>query len=554
MKNRVFASVLALIIICTSAFAATAAQIPLDSPLYQQMDTLYRLTGRPLPSSSRPWNTYEAIALLEAIAKDGPYESLRVSIARQLGADSLHRVDETFGWRITPTISMEGYLHTNPTDFTTYSDWIYSYDQRRPMLDLDIAMQYGSTLYFATSLQAGVGAFSEDLDGPNNPKFGEPVGALYPKDTIILPTTVHQYRAVISSNLYTSGLNFEADFPRRSQLTVAGPWWAVSLGRGPRLWGHGITGNLIIGDHISNHTSLSASFFNPVSKIQLLYLFFTNSQVSGMNRMFLGHRFEFQPLPWARLSVSENIMVLVDGLSPQFFDPTYIYHGVYDPARANAIAALEMEFAITRGLSLHVQGGLDQFQLPSETASTANAMAWLANLSYSWQHARGYWTAQSEFVMIDPSFYRRQNIDFLVARDLIKNQNHLPAYIIDYLGHRWGSDSVVCTAQIGYFVPDLLELSGAISIHRQGEMVYTKAHDGADNSSDPIVNGPPPSGNTIVDRLILSLAGKWHTPLSGVTVYGQIDWIGRREFDTLIKRANRRDQDLQFILGLSLRY
>lgn len=553
MKNRVFASVLALIIICTSAFAATAAQIPLDSPLYQQMDTLYRLTGRPLPSSSRPWNTYEAIALLEAIAKDGPYESLRVSIARQLGADSLHRVDETFGWRITPTISMEGYLHTNPTDFTTYSDWIYSYDQRRPMLDLDIAMQYGSTLYFATSLQAGVGAFSEDLDGPNNPKFGEPVGALYPKDTIILPTTVHQYRAVISSNLYTSGLNFEADFPRRSQLTVAGPWWAVSLGRGPRLWGHGITGNLIIGDHISNHTSLSASFFNPVSKIQLLYLLFTNSKISGMNRIFLGHRFEFQPLPWARFSISENIMVLINRLSPQFFDPTYMYHNVYDEKSANAIAALEMEFAITNGLSLHLQGGLDQFQLPTETAPTANAMAWLANLSYSWQHARGYWTAQSEFVMIDPSFYRRQDVDFLVARDLIKNQGS-GVVIVDYLGHRWGSDSMVYTAQIGYFVPDLLELSGAISIHRQGEMVYTKAHDGADNSSDPIVNGPPPSPGKITDRLMISFGGKWLTSIKGLAVYGQIDWIGRRELSPSTKSTLSEEHDIQLIVGISMSF
>lgn len=50
-------------------------QIPLSSPpIYEEIDLLYQLTGRALPpSTSRPpWNTYEALAILDAIEEDTP--------------------------------------------------------------------------------------------------------------------------------------------------------------------------------------------------------------------------------------------------------------------------------------------------------------------------------------------------------------------------------------------------------------------------------------------------------------------------------------------------
>ena len=553
--KRCSAAVMLIVLCLHSLFAvATPAQIPLDSPIYQEMDTLYRLTGRPLPSSSRPWNTYEALQMLESVPTGGQYAELRNTIADRLNDTSIKRVSDTFAWRITPTLAVESYIHTNPTGFKTYADWMYSYDERKPMLDLDIAMQYGATFYFATSLEARVGAYSETLD----PKPGAsttydgPIGALFDAKTVTLVDSAYSYREVFNTNIYRSGLNFEADFPRRSQLTAAGPWWEVTLGRGPRKWGHGLTGDLIIGSHISNHTSLSASFFTPTAKIQFLYLFFTDFMTKTKNRVFLGHRFEFQPLSWARFTISENIMVLVNGISPELFDPTYMYHNVYDEDFANAIAGVEAEFAIASGLSFHTQIALDQFQLASETGSEANALALLANLTYSWQQQRGYWTGQAEFVMIDPAFYRRHKVDFLVARDLLKNQRS-GVVIIDYLGHRWGSDSLVYSANIGYFIPNLLDVAGSVTIHRQGEMTYREPHDFGDNSSHPpgTLDGPPPYGNDVTERLIVSLAGSWQTPVKGLSLHSQVDWIGRRVYHKAAKSATEYAQDLQITVGVS---
>ena len=198
-----------------------------------------------------------AVQLLQAVPADGPYSELWNTIAERLNEPSINRVGDSFAWRITPTLNAETYLHTNPSDFKTYSDWMYSYDERRPMIDLGVAMQYGNTFYFATSLEVGVGAYSETLDPhPNTaPVFDGPIGALFDKDTVILPDSAYLYREVFNTNIYRSGMNFEADFPRHSQLTLAGPWWEVSLGRGPRKWGHGTTGDLVLESHIMNQRS-----------------------------------------------------------------------------------------------------------------------------------------------------------------------------------------------------------------------------------------------------------------------------------------------------------
>jgi hypothetical protein len=524
----------------------------MDSPIYQEMDTLFRLVGLPLPSASRPWNTNEAVKMLTMIPTDSPYEELRTIIEERLGPDNL--TDQSFSWRFTPTINLEGYLHTNPTDFKTYQDWNRSYDDRKPMVDLDFAFQYGSTVYFSTSAEVAVGAFNRPHDDEGAFET-RPIGALFKPNTVIIPISAYNYQRTMSSNFFQGMKNLEADFPRRSQLTAAGPWWAVTLGRGPRSWGHGQSGNLIIGGHISNHTSLSVSFFNPKAKVELLYLFFSNFEDRAANRMFLGHRFEFQPLKWARFGITENIMILLDGVSPQFFDPTYIYHGVYDPNYANAIAAIEAEFALVNGLSLHLQAALDQFQVATETAQTANAMALLANLTYGWQQKKGYWNTHAEFVLIDPAFYRRQYVDFLVARDLVKHENHLPVMLIDYLGHRWGSDSLVYQIGAEYFIPDLMAAYGSITIHRQGELTYTAYHnDEGDNSEDPSINGPPPSGKTVTDRLIISLGGRWDTPVKGLSLYSQVDWIGRRTWTKATRTSSGESGDFQVTVGVSKRF
>ncbi|RFU94477.1 hypothetical protein DYP60_09775 [Sphaerochaeta halotolerans] len=557
MKYRI---AVLMILVCIGIFplaAVSPAQIPLSSPIYEEIDLLYQLSGRALPSTSRPWNTYEALAILKAIEEDNSYQDLWDTAYQRMEGPSFHQVDETFSYRISPTINLESYVHTNDQDFTSYDDWIYSYDERKPFLDLTLSMQFSSSFLFETSLQAGVGAYIEDVD-PEGEIETWGIGVILDQGDAFLVPDATLYRRTFSSNLPFFGSPMEPDFPRHSQMTYAGPWWAISLGRGAYSWGAGKSGNLVVGDHISNHTGLTASFFNQKFKAQLLYLFFPDVSQSGKSpRIFLAHRFEFNPASWARISISENVMANQNGLSLQYVDPTYIYHNIFDPPQVNSIASIEADITPLPGFSIHGQFALDQFQLSSEGAATANALAFLVSGSYSWDAQKGYFTFGLEAASTDPAMYRREYVDFLVARDLFKQDDSLPV-IIDYLGYSWGSDSKVYQARLNYLLPGKVNLEASLTIHRQGELDYLAAHHVAESSSTndkyPNISGPSPSGDTITERLIVGFGGTYYTDIPNLELFGQVNWIGKREFDRPSGSASGYADDFQVIFGITKRF
>ena len=549
---------IALVLISASLLfgSYSPSQIPLDSPIYQEIDLLYRLHGFPLPSASRPWNTNEAVQILNILPEQSPYEALKEQAWQRIQTNQA----DGFSSNVTPTIALEAYTHTNSTDFKTFEDWIYSYDEREPLFDLTIALQFSKSFLFETSLQAGVGGYTEKDTETALETYG--IGAILNSGSAKLVSSAYLYRRIFNTNIPNADKALEADFPRRSQLTYAGPWYAISLGRGPVSWGQGSSGNLVIGDHISNHTSLSASFFSQNTKLQLLYLFFPDLSTNNAgNRVFLGHRIEFRPLSWARFSISENIMANADSLSPQYLDPTYMYHNIFDAANVNSIASIEADIALAKGFALHGQFALDQLQLSSEKAKTANAIAYLGGLTYSWNEDEGYWTALAEFAYVDPAMYRREKVDFLVARDLMKHQAHLQPMIIDYLGYSYGSDSQVLQTKLTYFRPNLFSAEGSVTIHRQGELTYTSAHyvnpdDAADvsNAKAPNISGPSPSGDSVSERLIVGLKGTYYTGWRNLELYAHADWIGRRILNKITNSYNSYASDLQLVFGLKLHF
>jgi len=551
MKIRT--SFIVLLIISASLLfgSYSPSQIPLDSPIYQEIDLLYRLHGIPLPSASRPWNTNEAVQILNMLPQQSPYQELKEQAWQRIQTNQT----EGFSSKVTPTLALEAYTHTNSTDFKTFDDWIYSYDERQPLFDLTVSLQFSKSFLFETSLQAGVGGYTEKDSETTVGAYG--IGAILNLGSAKLVTSAYLYRRIFNTNIPTADKALEADFPRHSQLTYAGPWYAISLGRGPLSWGQGSSGNLVIGSHISNHTSLSASFFSPNTKVQLLYLFFPDLSTSNAgSRIFLGHRIEFRPLGWARFSISENIMANADHLSPQYLDPTYIYHNIFDADNVNAIASIEADISLAKGLSLHGQFALDQLQLSSEGADVADAVAYLAGVTYSWSQDKGYWTALAEVVSVDPAMYRREKVDFLVARDLMKHQAHLQPMIIDYLGYSYGSDSQVLQTKLSYYSPGLFSAEGSVTIHRQGELTYDAPHhENPDSNTDsPNISGPSPSGDSVTERLIVGLKGTYYTGWRNLVLYAQANWIGRRIYHRPTKTYADEASDLQLVMGMKIRF
>jgi len=549
MKRLVL--LLATLLLCISLPAQaspSSRMIPLSSPLYEQVDILYRLAGHALPSASRPWSTREARQILTTIANLSEYPELVKKAWQNIEDTELKEISPTFSYLLSTTMNLEGYAHTNPTQFKTPKDWLYSVDERKPLFRFTMEMDFSDRLYFSTSVDLGVSSAHDD----DTTDSSKPIGALT-AGSVYLQQSAYRYQKAFLPNIPLSGSdNLLSDWPRESQLSLAGDWWSLTTGRGALNWGSGQTGNLVLGDHITNHNHLKASFYAEQVKLELLYLFLPNPTGETDQRIFLGHRVEAQPASWARIAITENVMYQGSSLILAYLDPTYIYHNLYDSDHLNAIASLEVDLAIQPSLSLHGQFALDQFQLPNESSTIANALAGLVNLSYSWEK-EGFWTASAEFATTDPVMYRRDGIDFLVARGLHNNGNPV---IIDYLGYQYGSDSQVFALSLAYDNLTNLDLLLSTTLHRQGEVDYLTSHSKTGlNSSAPDKKGPAPSGPTVLETLVVGLKGTY-TPswMEQLSFSGEIDWIGKRTYTKATKIGSDHQSDLQLSLGCTVTF
>lgn len=541
-----------VVLVCTLALplhaVPSSAQIPLDAPIYEHMDLLYRLHGAPLPSASRPWSIDEARQLYNRFADDDSYPTLRASIDAIIGPNPVNQ-HQWFG--DTAQITMEGYAHTN-TAYNTPYDWIRSVDERKPLLRLSIDASFAKNIYIATSFDIGAAHVTEGYHSGEDADIGAIIVSTNPDAKHIVKE--RQFENHLVTNFFLPNPNYTlSDWPQQSQLSLGGAGWSLTGGRGAVKWGSGITGDMVVSSHITNHNHLAVSFYDERKKAQLLYIILPDSHFNDVEqRLFLGHRIEFMPAPWVRLSLTENVMFLGGSLLLEYLDPTYLYHNLYNRSHLNAIASVEADFSPLPSLSVHAQFVLDQFKLPNEGDSEANAMGFLVNTAYSWEGRRGYWTALAEVAFTDPVLYRRDMVDFLVARPL---QNNSSLMLIDYLGYPYGSDSQIYHTQIEYLVPDLVTLAAGVTFHRQGAVTFYSTHSSTGANTDkPDLPGPSPSGNPITERLILSTRAQWQTPVKGLALSGALDWVGTRDYNKSTRKGTSHSGDLQFSLSLSKRF
>ena len=109
--------ILILLIAVTLSLSAYNGQkvIPLESGVYEAMDTLYLLEGKALPSTTRPWTVAETEKILSKVS-EGTSPELYAVIRKAIDEKPRLNVDEMFGMTFSGFVSATGYAHTN-TDF-----------------------------------------------------------------------------------------------------------------------------------------------------------------------------------------------------------------------------------------------------------------------------------------------------------------------------------------------------------------------------------------------------------------------------------------------------
>ena len=456
---------------------------PLESDLYEALVNLYISAGYALPSTTAPYSTDELALMLSRLERDSLSQQGKY-LYDQL-SEELSVKPKVF--RLGAEVNLEGYLHTNKEYFTTPDDWIYSYNERQPLLSFTLEASPKRNFYLYTAIPFAPVRYgtADNINGYRTTLYGENY----------FTTTLFFLHPFVNGD---NGISYiDVGVPFRAFGAVGGDGWNILVGREKLSWGAGKSGNLMVGDHLHYHNvgrlttytknfkyTLLASFFSHPSEYYkgggdrypyggyFNHLVGQTAKSSGLN-MFLAHRLEWRLFKGkVNLALSESIMYQSEEgtLDLRILSPTTIFHNYYIRSNANSMIAIELDITLLKGLNIYGQVVIDEFQAPGfePTAGVKGALpngfGYLAGIQGNYPVLRGFLFGSLEWVMTDPYLYLRDDgpikeglyqqlpgeygINYVVAL-----RHYIPdgvTYHEDFLGYKHGGDAIVINGQLGY--------------------------------------------------------------------------------------------------------
>jgi len=556
-----------------SASVAAQESISLASPIYEDMDALYLISGMGTPSNARPWTKNEANLILSRVNRHtltGVAATVYDNLLKTLGEGLAFQFKDGFQFGVGMDLNTEGYYHTNSDDFFLEDDWIRGFEDRKPPLRLRFDFSLKDYLFLYSDLQYGLNRFNYlDTYVSIATQYPNGIGSII-HNAAPFPANLGGYFVTHSANysktFHTNSMPFnksyDIDFqtPKRALATVGGDSWNLTLARDKVSWGNGHSGNFIIDDHVDYQEFARVVAFSDYFKYDWLNVFFetnptTNEELDNFFRVLMAHRLEFRIMDKLTFALSENVMFQNDMFDLRYLNPAFIYHNLNNRSMFNAIAHVELDYSFTKGFNAYAQYVLDQAQAPNESAAQADATGYLAGLEYAMPAGPGILTTSLEYAQTSPALYRRDIVDFLMFRKYFTHGAPPggPGYLlaIDYIGYKYGGDMQVLQWDAAYRIPEVAEFKLALIGMRHGEVDYFTPND--------VVNAtrvPTPSGDEVDETLVVSLSGEYKIPKiirwMEANLYAQMDWIGRR---TLVKATGiykDKTSDLQLTMGLSI--
>ena len=476
MKKR-FLLLLILAAILTSALSASHDMeiIPLSSPVYEYMESLYVLEGKAAPQGAKPWTVADVKQQLDRINPTSvPAQNLYDILSEYTDREDEKDVKVDVDMSLTPSIG----LHINNTDFDESGKW------RSKVLNDKLLHLNGSLYvydYFAADMGLSVGlmnsvqAYGEkDVDADGNS-----ISRWYPSEH------EDRFSERMASNIpFLSSGDIDVDVTDNSYVSVGVPYISLSLGRGQLSLGNGKMGNLILGNTLPYHDYLSISASNNTwFDYTMLMSFFTHpvnyyhvkygdddrtsgkeSDINGI-QMFIAHRFEMRMFSdKLRLSINEATMYQSEDNTIDFrvFNPLLIMHGFYISANANSLASIELEFAPVKNLQLYASFVIDDLSVFGEPKvpeknSTLNMWGVMGGMRVSVPAKKGYFTLGLEAVYTSPFMYHKETYNGATAHslDFIGSIRHNmgESYNRQYLSFPFGSDALAALLDVKYTNP-----------------------------------------------------------------------------------------------------
>ena len=475
------AATLFLVLVGAIASAVAPRTFSLDDPIYARMELLYISSGMGTPSNSKPWSSDEARLMLDRIDESTLSDAeLRLyrQIEESIGDDFLLKLDDVASIGLGGEANLEMYAHSN-SSFSHEDDWLYGYDERKPLLSLCFDWQFFDTVYSFADVRLANGKYrGSDQKVDLKQKYPGGIGAIVPPASEIADIPV--YGRTASRTVRSGGARRVSVAPKNRGLS-----WVDRVD-----WGNSNISNLVIDDHVDYHDYLRFTFFSDKFKYEFLTLFLeydvSCSQTEDEGSKFLiGHRLEFRPVDRLTFSLSENVMyVSQTGIELKYFNPAFIFHNLDNHSIFNAIAYVDIDWQFARNFNLYTQVVLDQATAPGEGDDQSPAWGMLVGLEYAKVLDEGGIKTSLEAAYTSPLLYRRDAVDFLI---LDKNKlSTSGGYVIDvdFLGFRYGNDALVIQSETDWTVKDGIDLNLTLRQTVKGSLDIYTSHASTGNNAD----------------------------------------------------------------------
>lgn len=586
MKKVLFLIVMAASVLSLAAAPLVNGRI-IDpfSPLYDYMDALYSLEGLAKPNTNRPWSEGEARQILGRIDRgqlDATGTALYDNALAIIDEGQKWNISDDFGMNLSMDFSLEGYAHSNDEDFVHESDWVRGYAQRKPLMKLGFEFSVGEDFWTVSDIlyRFARGSMYDDYTtyiGSDRVTQGNDgnwyIGSYIIDPTANYPITDYLFKKKTATNFYLNTLNFDFIWPHRAIASVGGENWNASINRDRMKIGDAHIGNLLVDDYNDYNDYFRLSFFGNEFRYDWYMMYFNVltsdcEDATTEGRMFMIHTLDFRIANRVSFKVSENVMYKYSTFDLQFLNPAFIYHNLNNRGMFNALAYLEVNAQICKGVNVYGQFALDQARAPNEGYEQADSSGFIIGGEYTAPAFGGVLENYVEYVSTTPLLYRRDGVDFIkCSRYYHQGSNnktssgsnmfygHFP--IFEFIGFQFGGDTQAVKVGSKYTKAGLwnAEVSGLFLEH--GVLGMYKSHNiDGHNDDDANERGKTPSGDVITRAISLtakadlSLRNVFNWPRVSAQV--ELDWVGLWDYTKATKEYSDGKTDTQFSISLTV--
>ncbi|RKX73737.1 MAG: hypothetical protein DRP87_18335 [Spirochaetes bacterium] len=460
--------------------------IPLDSPVYDLIKTMYMEQGSSAPFPAYPWSIEEARFLLEGIREDTltSVGKRSFALARDiLWPEILYKERGGLSLNVETEINVETYLKLESD-----TGWQYNYGDRSPVVKIDLDLGIDQWYYMGGSLDLRQDYFLAPIE-------------------LETPIKNNWINWVFDLSYY------DFQFPFRSHASTGGKHWNIQIGRDKLSHGPGHSGKLTLSDepHYLDFIRFTTwwKYFKYSGGMVYLQPWLTGEEVKrrdaegikDFSKYFFFHRFDINLLERINLSVTEGFMWGGKYPDLRFLNPLMVFHNFYEWEYASSLLSAEVVFNPWKYLNIYAQTIWNQIQSQYEkerygATHIPRAMGWMAGIEGRVPLFNGYLLTGIEFVHTDPWLYIRENplTSYHWRRRLLSNLKGAKPIITLPLGYLYGPDTNVLNIRVGHELAPFLKAGADFKFIEDG---IKKIDDPYEEGEEAALLRTPSSSNSL---------------------------------------------------------